>query len=199
MTSFNTAFAASDNTDNTVKVSSSLVRHTMLPKLMDKKFQENKQKQAMDVLIKNSKAEQERMDQVAEAQKQAELAQKAKIEAAQKQQEQKQQVSQAVSQAPVSATNNAPSGVNKGTFKLSFYDPAVLGSNMGYGGVAANLSVFPKGTKLKITLPDGTVWIRVVNDTGTFAASNPRQLDVAMPNSQVPAAGILSATVEVIG
>lgn len=200
MTSFNTAFAASDNTNNTVKVSSSLVRHTMLPKLMDKKFQENKQKQAMDVLIKNSKAEQQRMDQVAQAQRQAELARQAQIEAAQKAQEQKQQTSQPVSQAPTTSTNaTTPSGVNKGTFKLSFYDPAVLGSNMGYGGVAANLSVFPKGTKLKITLPDGTVWIRVVNDTGTFAASNPRQLDVAMPNSQVPAAGILSATVEVIG
>jgi 3D (Asp-Asp-Asp) domain-containing protein len=69
---------------------------------------------------------------------------------------------------------------------------------MGYSGVAANLSVFPKGTKLKITLSNGTVWYRTVNDTGSFAASNSRQLDVAMPSSQIPSAGILYATVEVI-
>ena len=30
-------------------------------------------------------------------------------------------------------------GTSQGTFKISFYDPAVLGSNMGYSGVAANL------------------------------------------------------------
>ncbi|WP_420812557.1 LysM peptidoglycan-binding domain-containing protein [Lacticaseibacillus porcinae] len=87
---------------------------------------------------------------------------------------------------------------NYGTFKLSFYDPAVLGSNMGYSGVAANLSVFPKGTHLKITLSNGTVWYRTVNDTGSFAYSNPHQLDVAMPSSQIPSAGILYATVEVL-
>lgn len=98
-----------------------------------------------------------------------------------------------------SSASTTTSGKNYGTFKLSFYDPAVLGSNMGYSGVAANLSVFPKGTKLKITLSNGTVWYRVVNDTGSFAASNSRQLDVAMPNSQIPSAGIMSATVEVVG
>ncbi len=70
---------------------------------------------------------------------------------------------------------------------------------MGYGGVAANLSVFPKGTRLKISMSNGQVLYRTVNDTGTFAYSNPRQLDVAMPNSSIPSAGILSATVEVIG
>lgn len=90
------------------------------------------------------------------------------------------------------------SSTNKGSFKLSFYDPAAMGSSMGYGGVAANLSVFPKGTKLKITLSDGTVWHKIVNDTGSFAASNPHQLDVAMPNNQVPSAGILYGTVEVL-
>lgn len=95
-------------------------------------------------------------------------------------------------------TYTQQSGQSQGTFKLSFYDPAVLGSNMGYGGVAANLSVFPKGTQLKITLSDGTVWYRTVNDTGTFAYSNPRQLDVAMPNSQIPSAGILYGSVEVL-
>ncbi|WP_461214481.1 LysM peptidoglycan-binding domain-containing protein [Lacticaseibacillus sp. GG6-2] len=96
------------------------------------------------------------------------------------------------------STNTGSSATSYGTFKLSFYDPAVLGSNMGYSGVAANLSVFPKGTHLKITLSNGTVWYRTVNDTGTFAYSNPRQLDVAMPSGQIPSAGILYATVEVL-
>ncbi|WP_338231500.1 DPBB and LysM peptidoglycan-binding domain-containing protein [Companilactobacillus muriivasis] len=89
-------------------------------------------------------------------------------------------------------------GTSQVTFKISFYDPAVLGSNMGYSGVAANLSVFPKGTTLKITLSDGTVLIRTVNDTGTFAYSNPNQLDVAMPNNQIPSYGVTTASVEVL-
>lgn len=86
-----------------------------------------------------------------------------------------------------------------GTFKVSFYDPAVLGSNMGYDGIAANLSVLPRGTRVKITTAQGDVWYRTVNDTGTFAYSNPQQIDVAMPNSAVPSYGITSATVEIIG
>lgn len=148
----------------------------------------------MAILIKNSQAEQKRMDAIAAQEKATEQTNEQKA----KQQTQKPAVQQApVSQAPAKQAD--VSGINKGTFKLSFYDPAVLGSNMGYDGVAANLSVFPKGTHLKITLSDGTVWYRVVNDTGSFAASNPRQLDVAMPNSQVPSAGVLTATVEVIG
>ncbi|WP_407890816.1 LysM peptidoglycan-binding domain-containing protein [Lacticaseibacillus sp. N501-2] len=109
----------------------------------------------------------------------------------------------AASAATTTTTHTAPATTagattNYGTFKLSFYDPAVLGSNMGYSGVAANLSVFPKGTHLKITLSNGTVWYRTVNDTGSFAYSNPHQLDVAMPSSQIPSAGILYATVEVL-
>ncbi|WP_334329983.1 DPBB and LysM peptidoglycan-binding domain-containing protein [Companilactobacillus sp. HBUAS59699] len=95
-------------------------------------------------------------------------------------------------------STTSTSGVSQGTFKISFYDPAVLGSNMGYSGVAANLSVFPKGTQLKITLADGTVLYRTVNDTGTFAYSNPQQLDVAMPNASIPSYGVTSATVEVL-
>lgn len=89
-------------------------------------------------------------------------------------------------------------GTSKGTFKISFYDPSVLGSNMGYSGVAANLSVFPKGTQLKITLSDGTVLYRTVNDTGTFANSNSQQLDVAMPSSSIPSYGVTTASVEVL-
>ncbi|KRK64451.1 hypothetical protein FC72_GL000333 [Companilactobacillus tucceti DSM 20183] len=108
------------------------------------------------------------------------------------------QQTQATTQTQTQSTQSSTTGTSHGTFKISFYDPAVLGSNMGYGGVAANLSVFPKGTQLKITLADGTVLYRTVNDTGTFAYSNPQQLDVAMPNAQIPSYGITSATVEVI-
>lgn len=111
-----------------------------------------------------------------------------------------QKTTQAATTTSTSTSTATTTGAttNYGTFKLSFYDPAVLGSNMGYSGVAANLSVFPKGTHLKITLSNGTVWYRTVNDTGTFAYSNPHQLDVAMPSSQIPSAGILYATVEVL-
>ncbi|EEQ23950.1 hydrolase [Lactobacillus jensenii] len=183
--------AASEETN--YNVSTSLVNDTIKPVKMRAKLIKDRQKAAIAELTKNAKAEQAKMDA------------QAKAEAEAKAQEEQKQAQQAVTQAPTttSATtqtaNQNVSGVNKGTFKLSFYDPAALGSNMGYDGVAANLSVFPKGTKLKITLSDGTVWYRVVNDTGGFAAANPNQLDVAMPNSQVPAAGILYATVEVIG
>ncbi|KRL43081.1 cell wall-associated hydrolase [Lacticaseibacillus manihotivorans DSM 13343 = JCM 12514] len=111
-----------------------------------------------------------------------------------------QKTTQAATTTSTSTSTATTTGstTNYGTFKLSFYDPAALGSNMGYSGVAANLSVFPKGTHLKITLSNGTVWYRTVNDTGTFAYSNPHQLDVAMPSSQIPSAGILYATVEVL-
>ncbi|WP_416353991.1 LysM peptidoglycan-binding domain-containing protein [Agrilactobacillus fermenti] len=120
--------------------------------------------------------------------------------AAQAVQAQSTTVEQAPQSTAAQATNTAnTSASNAGTYKISFYDPAVLGSNMGYGGVAANLSVFPRGTHLRITLADGTVLDRVVNDTGTFAYSNPQQLDVAMPNSAIPSYGVTSATVQVIG
>ncbi|WP_318531091.1 RlpA-like double-psi beta-barrel domain-containing protein [Lapidilactobacillus wuchangensis] len=113
---------------------------------------------------------------------------------------QQQAAAQAQSAASTTSTSTSTStsGTSKGTFKISFYDPAVLGSNMGYGGVAANLSMFPKGTRLKISMSNGQVLYRTVNDTGSFAYANPYQLDVAMPNSQIPSAGILSATVEVL-
>ena len=95
--------------------------------------------------------------------------------------------------ASVPANNTASTA----TVKVTFYDPAVLGSNMGYGGVAANLSVYPKGTNLKIVLSDGTVIHRTVNDTGTFAYSNPNQIDIAMPNSSIPPYGTTTASVSV--
>lgn len=85
------------------------------------------------------------------------------------------------------------------TMNATAYDPAVLGSNMGYSGVAANLSKYPKGTHLRITASNGTVYDRVVNDTGLFAYSNPNQLDIAMPNSQALSFGRQNVTVEVLG
>ena len=135
--------------------------------------------------------------QAAEAQRvaQQKAAQAAAAQKAAAAQQQQQQAAASQSAATTSTTTTT----NKGTFKLSFYDPAVMGSNMGYSGVAANLSTFPRGTRLKITLSDGTVWYRTVNDTGSFAAGNPNQLDVAMPSSQIPSAGVLYATVEVVG
>lgn len=111
-----------------------------------------------------------------------------------------QATTQSASTQSASSQTYAPSTTQSaGSFKISFYDPAVLGSNMGYSGVAANLSVFPKGTQLKITLSDGQVLYRTVNDTGTFAYSNPQQLDVAMPNSSIPSYGVTTASVEVVG
>jgi 3D (Asp-Asp-Asp) domain-containing protein len=174
-----TPVLAATNSDSELKVSKELVKDTLKPQSIEQAFTAKEKAKATQEKLNEIKAEQNRLDQIAA---QEQRAAQAKAQAAQKQTNQQSNVS----------------GVNKGTFKLSFYDPAVLGSNLGYGGVAANLSVFPKGTRLKITLSDGTVWYRTVNDTGTFAASNPRQLDVAMPNSQVPAAGILYATVEVL-
>ncbi|MCH3905097.1 MAG: hydrolase [Lactobacillus sp.] len=174
-----TPVLAATNSDSELKVSKELVKDTLKPQSIEQAFTAKEKAKATQEKLNEIKAEQNRLDQIAA---QEQRAAQAKAQAAQKQTNQQSNVS----------------GINKGTFKLSFYDPAVLGSNLGYGGVAANLSVFPKGTRLKITLSDGTVWYRTVNDTGTFAASNPRQLDVAMPNSQVPAAGILYATVEVL-
>ncbi|MFD1672997.1 SLAP domain-containing protein [Agrilactobacillus yilanensis] len=79
------------------------------------------------------------------------------------------------------------------------YDPRVLGNyTFGYDTVAANLSVFPRGTKLNITFANGTSKDYVVRDTGTFAYANPNQLDIAMPNSQALQFGRQSITVRVI-
>lgn len=143
-------------------------------------------------------AEQAAAEQAAAEQAAAEKAQQEAQQAAQNA-EAASAASAASASSSAATTASTETTTNKGTFKLSFYDPSVLGSGLGYGGVAANLSVFPKGTRLKITLSDGTVWYRTVNDTGSFAAGNPNQLDVAMPNSQIPSAGVLTATVEVVG
>lgn len=107
-----------------------------------------------------------------------------------------QAITQAAAEPPVEMQST---GKNVGTFKISFYDPAVLGSDMGYSGVATNLSVIPRGSRLKITTAQGDVYYRTVNDTGTFAYDNPYQIDMAMPNSMIPSYGITSATVEILG
>lgn len=104
---------------------------------------------------------------------------------------------------PVAAPAPAePTLIDKGTFKLTFYDPAVLGATSMpggmYAGVAAHLGVIPRGSQIKITLSTGEVWYRVINDTGTFAASNSQQLDVAMPNCDIPSAGVLNANVQIV-
>ncbi|WP_174683317.1 hypothetical protein [Companilactobacillus nuruki] len=110
--------------------------------------------------------------------------------------ESQQAITQAAAEPPVEMQST---GKNVGTFKISFYDPAVLGSDMGYSGVATNLGVIPRGSQLKITTAQGDVYYRTVNDTGTFAYDNPYQIDMAMPNSMIPSYGITSATVEIIG
>jgi len=129
-------------------------------------------------------------DQAIEAERQ----QAAAAQQAQQAQQTQGAVTQAAAEPPVQTTSRTV-----GTFKISFYDPAVLGSNMGYSGVATNLGVIPRGSRLKITTAQGDVWYRTVNDTGTFAYSNPYQIDVAMPNSMIPSYGITSATVEIVG
>ena len=155
-------------------------------------------KKAAEAKAAALKAAQEAADRKAAQEKAAQEAAAQKAAAAQQAAAQQQAASQSATTTTASTTSTTTT-TNKGTFKLSFYDPAVMGSNLGYSGVAANLSTFPRGTKLKITLSDGTVWYRTVNDTGSFAAGNPNQLDVAMPSSQIPSAGILYATVEVVG
>lgn len=133
----------------------------------------------------------------------AAAAAKAKAAAAAKAKAQAQAVAKAAAQRRQTSTSqpsavSTATGTSKGTFRVTFYDPAVLGSSMGYGGIAANLSVLPRGSRVKIQLSNGQTLIRVVNDTGGFAAGNPHQIDVAMPNSQIPSAGVLSATVTIL-
>ncbi|RXT57839.1 hydrolase [Lacticaseibacillus chiayiensis] len=150
-----------------------------------------------------SAAAQQQAQQQAVAQQQAQqpaaASQAAASQAAAQQQQAQQPSNQSTVQTTQQQTTQQQTTSNQGTFRVTFYDPAVLRSSLGYGGVAANLNVFPKGTHLRITMSNGQVLDRVVNDTGSFAAGNSRQIDVAMPNDQIPSAGVLSATVEVIG
>lgn len=195
------AAPAKAETINHNEISISLIKDTIKPRLMEKAFQDKQKQISQKNKLAAVKAEQKRMDAIEKAKIAARKKADAKIAKAKKELQQRRAASQAptIKKAKATTTTKTKSTntINKGQFKISFYDPSAMGSNIGYNGVAANLSVFPRGTRLKITLSDGTVWHKVVNDTGSFAQSNPRQLDVAMPNDQVPSAGILYATVEV--
>lgn len=184
---------------NHTEISTSLIKDTIKPRLMEKAFRDKQNQISQKNKLAEIKAEQKRMDAVEESKIAARKKADAKIAKAKRELQKRRAVSQAptIKKAKTTTKTKSTTTINKGQFKLSFYDPGSMGSSLGYNGVAANLSVFPRGTRLKITLSDGTVWHKVVNDTGSFAQSNPRQLDVAMPNDQVPSAGILYATVEI--
>ncbi len=218
MVSVAPAYAADQTAPKPVKISKTLVAETIKPQLMQQVFEKQQIQKATKAKLASVKQEEARMTRekearqaAIEAQQEAQAAadrQEREAEvAAEKQAQEAEQQEQAAAEQKQTTFSQAPrssqpsqqtSGTNKGTFKLSFYDPQAMGSGLGYGGVAANLSVFPKGTRLEIILSDGTVWYRTVNDTGGFASANPNQLDVAMPNSQIPSAGVMTATVIVL-
>ncbi|GAX03654.1 cell wall-associated hydrolase [Secundilactobacillus pentosiphilus] len=100
------------------------------------------------------------------------------------------------------ATKTATSGWT--TMVATAYDPEVAAGGQGTSiptgtGVAAALSRYPKGTQLEIKFQDGHTENRVVNDTGTFAYSNPNQLDISMTNSEAMQFGRQSIQVRVVG
>lgn len=146
-----------------------------------------------------SKAQQVASSQVQQVESQPQ------VTASQPQQTQEQVPTQATQQTSNAQQNQASNTVSQQTssrtMKITFYDPAVLGAftmpGGTYSGVAANLSIFPKGTTLKIEMSNGQTLYRTVNDSGEFA-SNPNQLDVACMNSEIPSAGVLTAQVTVV-
>lgn len=90
------------------------------------------------------------------------------------------------------------------TMVATAYDPQVAAGGQGTSiptgtGVAAALDRYPKGTQLEIKFQDGHTENRVVNDTGTFAASNPNQLDISMTNAEAMQFGRQSIQVRVVG
>ncbi|ERL64152.1 SLAP domain-containing protein [Schleiferilactobacillus shenzhenensis] len=127
----------------------------------------------------------------------AQQSQQAAQSQAQQSATQQQAVTATANTAATTQQSSTAASAASATVKVSFYDPAALGSGMGYNGVAANLAKYPKGTHLKITLADGTVLHRVVNDTGSFVASNPNQIDLAWPNASIPSYGVTTASVSV--
>lgn len=111
--------------------------------------------------------------------------------------------SQWILASAMSTTNpkavTAKSTANTRKMVATAYDPRVLGNTtFGYDTVSANLSVFPRGSHIKITFANGQSKIYVVRDTGTFAAAHPNQLDVAMPNSQALQFGRQTVTVQLL-
>ncbi|WP_173021217.1 LysM peptidoglycan-binding domain-containing protein [Secundilactobacillus folii] len=102
------------------------------------------------------------------------------------------------------STSSKTSTTGWTTMVATAYDPQVASGGQGTSiptgtGVAASLSRYPKGTQLEIKFQDGHTETRVVNDTGTFAYSNPNQLDISMTNSQAMQFGRQSVQVRVIG
>lgn len=165
----------------------------------------NQYNEAQHLLDKEAAAKKAKAEAAAKAKTaakaKAEAAAKAKAAAAAKAKAAAARTTTSTSSSSSSASTSSATSSSSRTYsgiKITFYDPAAMGSSMGYSGVAANLSVFPRGTRLKITMSNGTVLYRTVNDTGSFAASNSHQIDVAMPNNQIPSAGVLSATVQVL-
>lgn len=99
-------------------------------------------------------------------------------------------------------TTKSETGLRTLTMDSTAYDVNVAsGGHPAFpnGGVAADLGQFPKGTRLKIEYQNGNVEVRTVNDTGTFVASSPNQLDISMPNDQALAYGRQTVTVTVLG
>lgn len=101
-----------------------------------------------------------------------------------------------------SASTTATSGWT--TMVATAYDPEVAAGGQGTSiptgtGVAAALDRYPKGTQLEIKFQDGHTEQRVVNDTGTFAQSNPNQLDISMTNAEAMQFGRQSIQVRVVG
>lgn len=109
------------------------------------------------------------------------------------------------SSSKTTTTKSSDSNSQSGWMSMvaTAYDPEVAAGGQGTSiptgtGVAAVLSRFPKGTQLEIKYQDGHTEQRVVNDTGTFAYSNPNQLDISMTNAQAMQFGRQNIQVRVV-
>lgn len=109
------------------------------------------------------------------------------------------------SSSKTTTTKSSDSNSQSGWMSMvaTAYDPEVAAGGQGTSiptgtGVAAALSRFPKGTQLEIKYQDGHTEQRVVNDTGTFAYSNPNQLDISMTNAQAMQFGRQNIQVRVV-
>lgn len=182
-----------------------------------KESEKNKQESYAIAVVQDEKqakidAENKRQ-QEAEATRQANLKaeQDAKLEAEQQAKDEAEQAEKAKqaesakveTSTPTSTqeTTKSETGLRTLTMDSTAYDVNVAsGGHPAFpnGGVAADLSQFPKGTRLKIEYQNGNVEVRTVNDTGTFVASSPNQLDISMPNDQALAYGRQTVTVTVL-
>ena len=173
-------------------------------------LEQEKEKQLAEEKIKAEQAEQakEKQDKEKQDKEKYEAAKKAKAKDTSYSAKSSSNVSSgntgSSSSSNSSSSGNGSSHTSR-TMKITFYDPVTLGASSMpggmYSGVAANLSVFPKGTVLRITLPGGQVITRTVNDTGGFAnmAGGSNQLDIAWQQRDIPSYGTGMAQVQVIG